>query len=63
MDIYHGFAEINGTRLHYETAGSGDPLVLIHGATLDIRMWDDQFVSFARHYHQYPADNQNICSK
>ncbi|MCB9150175.1 MAG: alpha/beta hydrolase [Caldilineaceae bacterium] len=50
MDTHHDFADINGTRLHYETAGSGDPLVLIHGATLDIRMWDDQFVSFARHY-------------
>jgi len=50
MHTHHGFADINGTRLHYETAGSGDPLVLIHGATLDTRMWDDQFVSFARHY-------------
>jgi pimeloyl-ACP methyl ester carboxylesterase len=50
MDTHHGFAEINGTRLHYETAGSGDPLVLIHGATLDTRMWDDQFHSFSRHY-------------
>jgi pimeloyl-ACP methyl ester carboxylesterase len=50
MDTHNGFADINGTRLHYEVAGSGDPLVLIHGGTLDLRMWDDQFLPFARHY-------------
>src|SRR5262245_49732283 len=45
-----GFAEVNGTRLYYEMAGSGDPLVLIHGMTLDTRMWDDQFEPFAQQY-------------
>lgn len=45
-----GFAEVNGTRLYYEMAGSGDPLVLIHGMTLDTRMWDDQFEPFAQRY-------------
>jgi len=38
-----GFAEVNGTRLYYETAGSGDPVVLLHAFMLDGRMWDDQF--------------------
>ena len=46
----NGFAEVNGTRLYYEVAGSGDPLVLIHGSTLDTRMWDDQFETFAQYY-------------
>jgi pimeloyl-ACP methyl ester carboxylesterase len=45
-----GFAPVNGTRLYYELAGEGDPLVLIHGFTLDRRMWDAQFESFARQY-------------
>lgn len=45
-----GLAEINGTRLYYEIAGSGHPLVLIHGFTLDTRMWDDQFELFSQHY-------------
>jgi 3-oxoadipate enol-lactonase len=45
-----GFAEVNGTRLYYETAGSGHPLVLIHGMSLDSRMWDDQFEPLAQHY-------------
>ena len=45
-----GFADVNGTRLYYEVAGSGHPLVLIHGFSLDSRMWDAQFQPFARHY-------------
>jgi pimeloyl-ACP methyl ester carboxylesterase len=36
-----GFAEIPGGRLYYELSGSGDPVVLIHGFTLDRRMWND----------------------
>ena len=45
-----GFAEVNGTRLYYETEGSGHPLVLAHGFTLDTSMWDDQIDAFSRHY-------------
>ncbi|MEK7328872.1 MAG: alpha/beta hydrolase, partial [Chloroflexota bacterium] len=50
MQTHTGFAEVNGTRLYYEVAGSGQPLVLIHGFSLDTRMWGDQFETFARHY-------------
>ncbi len=50
MQIQQGFADVNGTRLYYEMAGSGHPLVLVHGFTLDTRMWDDQFEVFAEHY-------------
>ncbi len=38
-----GYAEVNGGRLYYETAGSGEPIIFVHGFTLDMRMWDDQF--------------------
>jgi pimeloyl-ACP methyl ester carboxylesterase len=31
-------------------AGQGQPVVLIHGFSLDTRMWDDQFDAFAQHY-------------
>jgi 3-oxoadipate enol-lactonase len=54
MDEQRGVAEVNGTRLYYEGAGSGHPLVLIHGFGLDTRMWDDQFDVFARHYRVVP---------
>ena len=46
-----GFAQVNGTRLYYEISGLGYSLVLIHGFTLDSRMWDNQFETFAL-YHQ-----------
>jgi pimeloyl-ACP methyl ester carboxylesterase len=45
-----GLAEVNGTRLCYEAAGIGEPVVLVHAFTLDTRMWDDQFEVLARDY-------------
>lgn len=45
-----GYAEANGAQLYYEAAGQGNPVVLIHGITLDTRMWDDQFQEFSKHY-------------
>ncbi len=47
MRSKQGFADVNGTRLAYEIAGDGPPVVLIHGFSLDSRMWDDQFAALA----------------
>jgi len=33
------FAEVNGVRLHYRIAGSGPPVVLLHGYTQTGHMW------------------------
>ena len=49
MQRDQGFADVNSTRLFYETAGSGHPLVLIHGFPLATRMWDDQCEVCAQH--------------
>lgn len=46
-----GFALLNGTRIHFEQAGTGHPLILLHGLGLNLHMWDGQFASFANHYH------------
>lgn len=43
-----GHVEVAGTRLWYEAAGSGDPVVFLHAFTLDARMWDAQFESLGR---------------
>ena len=45
-----GIAEVNGTRLYYETAGSGSHVVLLHGGNLDSRMWDDQMPFLAKSF-------------
>jgi pimeloyl-ACP methyl ester carboxylesterase len=33
------FADVNGTRLHYLIAGTGDPIVLLHGFAETSHMW------------------------
>jgi 3-oxoadipate enol-lactonase len=38
-----GRIAIDGGSLFYESAGSGAPVILIHGGNLDRRMWDPQF--------------------
>jgi len=47
-----GFASVNGARLYYEVRGpaTGKPLVLIHSAFTDRRMWDPQMSAFAERY-------------
>ncbi len=45
-----GFAEVNGTRLWYETAGKGSTVVLVHGGLVDSRLWDDQMKELAKRY-------------
>ncbi len=36
------FATANNARIAYEIAGQGEPIVFIHGVTLDMSMWNDQ---------------------
>lgn len=45
-----GMAEVNSTRLYYETTGEGPAVVLIHGGLVDSRLWDDQMKAFAKHH-------------
>jgi len=50
MKKHEDYALIDGAHIYYEVVGSGHSLVLIHGFSLDSRMWDDQFETFAEHY-------------
>ena len=44
------FARVGAARLFYEQAGKGPDVVLIHGFTLDRRMWDPQVPALAKHF-------------
>ena len=41
----------DGTRLHYEEAGKGLPLIFVHEFSGDARSWEPQLRFFARRYH------------
>ncbi len=43
-------------QLHYSTAGAGEPVVLIHGFSLDLRMWQPQIAALAAHYRVIAYD-------
>jgi pimeloyl-ACP methyl ester carboxylesterase len=39
----HGTIQFGDATLHYESAGSGHPVLFIHAGVTDSRMWNDQF--------------------
>jgi len=51
-----GTADVNGATLHYEVAGEGGPLVLVHAGISDSRMWDAQVDAFSRFYRTIRYD-------
>jgi len=52
-----GYINVSGgAKIYYEERGSGEPLILLHGHSLDTRMWDPQFKTFAKHYRTVRFD-------
>ncbi len=45
-----GFADVNGTRLYYETDGDGEAVVFIHGFGGDTLSWQQHFAELAKHH-------------
>lgn len=50
IKIAHHTASVNGVRLHYVMAGSGEPLVLLHGWPQTWREWNTMIPELAKHY-------------
>lgn len=44
------FAEIDGTKIHYEIRGEGTAVVLIHAGIFNLNMWDAQMESFTKRH-------------
>jgi pimeloyl-ACP methyl ester carboxylesterase len=60
MDSRSGLASINGAQLYYETAGVGEPFVMIHAGVADSRQWNNEFTYFAQHYHVIRYDTRGF---
>ncbi|HEV2415279.1 MAG TPA: alpha/beta fold hydrolase [Candidatus Dormibacteraeota bacterium] len=43
-------ATLNGARIHYEREGQGLPVIFLHAAVADSRMWGPQMRAFAKHF-------------
>lgn len=57
MAISHGYASVNGIRLHYAESGGGDKLViLLHGFPEFWYSWRHQLVALAADYHVVAPD-------
>jgi len=44
------FANVNGVEIYYEVHGEGEPLVMIHGFTLNHTMWDQFIEDFSENF-------------
>jgi pimeloyl-ACP methyl ester carboxylesterase len=55
-----GRVAVPGSSLYYEAAGTGAPVILLHAGYLDRRMWDEQFLLFARAYHVIRYDARGL---
>lgn len=54
------FLEANGARIYYEVEGRGAPLVLIHGWSLNLRMWDLQVADLAHEFRVIRLDRRGF---
>jgi pimeloyl-ACP methyl ester carboxylesterase len=52
----HHLTSVNGIRLHYVSAGSGKPIVFLHGHPDFWYLWKDQLTYFARTHHVIAPD-------
>jgi pimeloyl-ACP methyl ester carboxylesterase len=61
----HGYADVNGVRLHYVTEGSGSPIVFVHGFPEFWYEWRRQLAEFGRDHRAIAFDmrGHNLSSK
>lgn len=45
-----GYVSVGKTKLYYQEAGTGQPVILLHPTLLNHTVWDDQFERFARDF-------------
>ncbi len=62
LPVTAGVVDVGNAKIHYETAGQGDALIMIHGGLLTKEMWDGHFERFARKFRvvRYDARNHGL---
>jgi pimeloyl-ACP methyl ester carboxylesterase len=52
------YVEIGGLRTWFDTAGAGDPLVLLHGGLVTNETWGAQIPAFAETFHVFAPERR-----
>lgn len=60
LEIRHGYAELDEVMLHYVTAGSGPPVVLVHGWPQTWYEWRRIMPALAQHYTVIAPDMRGL---
>lgn len=58
IQIKPGYIDVDGGRLFYEEAGSGDCIVLVHDGLVHCEVWDAQFPVFAQTHRTVRYDRR-----
>jgi 3-oxoadipate enol-lactonase len=53
-------ADINGARIHYRREGAGFPILMLHAAIADSRMWRPQIHEFAKQFDVVCPDTRGF---
>jgi pimeloyl-ACP methyl ester carboxylesterase len=48
--VLSGYVDIDQSRLYYETAGSGIPLLMVHAGIADCEQWENEFLDLSRKF-------------
>lgn len=50
VGLKRGSVKVDEAKLYYEETGTGEPVIFVHGHSLNHRMWDEQFYEFGKYY-------------
>ena len=59
QEVSSGMARVAQPAIFWESAGGGSPVVMIHGGQMDRRMWDPQFLPYAKSLRVVRYDVRN----